>query len=214
MNQWVASVCGLVIGLPAHWFRYFHIAHHLHTQVPGKDPELATAKPETRQAYFFHVLGFAVWWGQAKVLVQNASNRMKESYIPNTGRIKVVREARAILAFYVVLLCASLLSGSAVLLEIWIFPLLLGQPVLRLYLLAEHGQCPYVANMLENTRTTFTNGLVRRLAWNMPYHTEHHTYPAVPFHQLPELHRLMRAYLLSSERGYFRFNRQYLKILP
>jgi len=170
-------------------------------------------RPETRKAYLFHVLGFAVWWGQAKVLVQNALNHTQENYVPDTGRIHVVREARVMLAIYVAILCASLMSSSTVMLEVWIVPLLLGQPVLRLYLLAEHGQCPYVANMLENTRTTFTNSLVRRLAWNMPYHIEHHTYPAVPFHQLPELHRLMRAHLLSSERGYIRFNRRYFKTL-
>ncbi|WP_246694633.1 fatty acid desaturase, partial [Mesorhizobium sp. M2D.F.Ca.ET.147.01.1.1] len=70
-------------------------------------------------------------------------------------------------------------------------PALLGQPFLRLYLMAEHGRCPLVANMLENTRTTLTNWFVHKLAWNMPYHAEHHAYPGVPFHQLPEFHRLI-----------------------
>ena len=27
------------------------------------------------------------------------------------------------------------------------------------------------------------------LLWNMPYHTAHHTYPMIPFYNLPELHR-------------------------
>lgn len=31
-------------------------------------------------------------------------------------------------------------------------------------------------------RATLTLSLVRLFAWNMPYHAEHHTYPAVPFH--------------------------------
>ena len=66
---------------------------------------------------------------------------------------------------------------------------LLGQPFLRAYLLAEHARCPHVANMLENTRTTFTTALVRLIAWNMPFHAEHHAYPAVPFHKLPRFPR-------------------------
>ena len=74
----------------------------------------------------------------------------------------------------------------------WVMPMLLGQPFLRLYLLAEHGGCPKVRDMLANTRTTKTTALVRFLAWNMPYHTEHHVYPAVPFHRLPEAHDLLK----------------------
>ena len=89
------------------------------------------------------------------------------------------------IAFYAVVLLLALWFKATVLLYVWIVPALLGQPFLRLYLLAEHGRCPLVANMLENTRTTLTNWLVRKLAWNMPYHAEHHAYPGVPFHQLP-----------------------------
>jgi fatty acid desaturase len=30
---------------------------------------------------------------------------------------------------------------------------------------------------------------MRWLMWNMSYHTAHHTFPGVPFHRLPELHK-------------------------
>ena len=100
-------------------------------------------------------------------------------------------------------------AGSADALFAWVLPALLGQPFLRLYLLAEHGRCPFVANMFENSRTIFTNRLVRFLAWNMPYHAEHHAYPAVPFHRLPELHALARPHLRVTEAGYAAFHRKY-----
>jgi fatty acid desaturase len=64
--------------------------------------------------------------------------------------------------------------------------------------------------MFLNTRTTFTNRLVRFLAWNMPYHAEHHVFPAVPFHKLPDLHRLTRAHLGPTAEGYAAFSRAYL----
>ena len=83
------------------------------------------------------------------------------------------------------------LVWTDVVLWVWVVPALLGQPFLRLYLLAEHGDCPEVANMFENTRTTFTTRAVRWLAWNMPYHVEHHVWPTVPFHRLPEVHGLI-----------------------
>jgi len=89
-------------------------------------------------------------------------------------------------------------------------PALLGQPFLRLYLLAEHGRCPPVANMLENTRTTLTNRAVRFLAWNMPYHIEHHSAPNVPFHKLPGLHQIMQTDLISTSPNYRVFTKNYV----
>jgi fatty acid desaturase len=60
--------------------------------------------------------------------------------------------------------------------------------------------------MFENTRTTFTTRLVRLVAWNMPYHAEHHALPTVPFHKLPVLHEAVRAHLKTTANGYVRFN--------
>ena len=79
------------------------------------------------------------------------------------------------IAFYAAVLLLAFWFKAMVLLYVWIVPALLGQPFLRLYLLAEHGRCPLVANMLENTRTTLTNWLVRKLAWNM--RRRHHRSP-------------------------------------
>ena len=39
-------------------------------------------------------------------------------------------------------------------------------------------------------------------AWNMPYHAEHHAYPAVPFHALPRLHQGIREKIANVEPGY------------
>ena len=49
---------------------------------------------------------------------------------------------------------------------------------------SEHTGCPLVADMRVNSRTTLTNRAMQRLAWNMPFHTAHHVYPGVPFHDL------------------------------
>src|SRR5207244_5228595 len=42
----------------------------------------------------------------------------------------------------------------------------------------------------------------RLFAWNMPYHAEHHAYPAVPFHALPQLHARIRGKIDNLELGY------------
>ncbi|SFI27763.1 fatty acid desaturase [Jannaschia pohangensis] len=213
LNRTVGRAVGILLFLPATWFHHFHMAHHRHTQIPGKDPELASAKPDSWPAYLWHLTGLPVWAGQLRVLGINALGRNADSFVPDARRAAITTEARGMLAFYLALLIGSVVAASPVLLTFWIVPLLLGQPVLRLYLLAEHGRCPHVANMLENSRTTLTNRAVRMLAWNMPFHAEHHSFPTVPFHNLPALHDLTRGHLRHVTPGYAQFHRDYARDL-
>ncbi|MER9265077.1 fatty acid desaturase [Mesorhizobium sp. M0410] len=208
LNRAVAAVAGFLILLPPAWFRYFHFAHHRHTHDPENDPELRAQKPETVSQYLRYLSGGPYWIAMGRVVATNAAGRNRDGFVPEKSRGKVVAEARLFLIGYAVLLAASLTIQSALLLWVWIVPVLVGQPFLRAYLLAEHALCPHVANMLENTRTTFTNRLVRFVAWNMPYHSEHHSYPAVPFHRLPRFHEIVAEHLGTTERGYVRFHRK------
>jgi fatty acid desaturase len=205
-----ARVSGFLIFLPPTWFKYFHLAHHRFTQIPGKDPELAFEKPKTVLGYIIHVSGFTTWIGHFKTLFRNATNNCKADFLPQKAEARIVRESRLLLLVYVMILSGNIFWMSAELFWIWLLPVLLGQPFLRFYLLAEHGLCPTVANMFENTRTTFTNSIVRFVAWNMPYHTEHHVYPMVPFHKLPELHEIIQNDLIHKEASYTVFTGRYI----
>lgn len=213
INDSVAGLCGFVLFLPPEWFRFFHFAHHRHTNDPEKDPELAAPKPATLGAYLWTVSGVPIWRWQLGGLVGNALGRGDRAYVPAAARPMIRREARWMLAGYSLLLVLSLALRSDLLLWVWILPALLGQPLLRLYLLTEHGRCPLVSNMLENSRTTFTTWAVRKLAWNMPFHAEHHSAPSVPFHKLPALHRIAKPHLQVTERGYARFHRKFVSSL-
>ena len=206
----VARLCGLVLLLPTDWFRYFHFAHHRHTHDPQRDPELADAPADTLAAHLKTISGLPVWWLHVKTLLLNAFGAVRYAYVPAAGRAKIRREARLMLGFYLSLVGISIAASSTLLLMVWIIPMLLGQPFLRLYLMAEHGGCPQVANMLENSRTTYTTRIIRKLAWNMPYHAEHHTLPAVPFHKLPQFHQLTRAHAGTIEHGYTAYHRRRL----
>ncbi|MFZ1469828.1 MAG: fatty acid desaturase [Paracoccaceae bacterium] len=208
LNTWVGRVCGIALVLPFEWFRYFHLAHHRWTNIPGKDPELDGTKPAHLRAWLWHVSGLPYWGAEAKLMAQLVRGRVSGDYLPRGAGRRIVAEARAMAAIYA--LAAISLIWSPLVIWLWLVPVLLGQPALRLYLLAEHGDCPYVSDMFCNTRTTFTNRLVRFLAWNMPYHVEHHVYPSVPFHRLPELHLRMQQHLQVTAPGYAAFTKDYL----
>ena len=208
LNWAAAEAAGVLLVVPPRWFRYFHFAHHRHTQDPAHDPELETPKPSDWWSYVRHLSALPYWRGQIATICSNAMGRNIGSYVPASARRRIVIEARGYLAVYAGFAALCLAAGWTWPLELWLVPLLLGQPFLRAYLLAEHGACPLVADMLTNTRTTFTNRLVRFLAWNMPYHTAHHVLPVVPFHRLGALTELLEQRLATTAEGYVDAHRQ------
>lgn len=213
-NDTVAWFCGLALVLPPEYFRFFHFAHHRHTQDPLSDPELMTPKPTSLGQWLVHVSGWNYWRAEVGGLGRHALGRTPEPFLgAPRAATRVVSEARIVLLIYGLIALAAATAGSWAPLTYWVLPLLAGQPFLRLYLLAEHTLCPLVPDMLANSRTTLTNGAVRFLAWNMPYHAEHHAFPSVPFHALPSLHDALRGDLRVVAAGYWAVNREIFRNL-
>ena len=213
INRAVSATCGWILVLPPRYFRAFHLEHHRYTQDPERDPELAVAPPRTWSGYLWRVSGFQYWTSRARTILVHASGSVTEPYIAPSERAAVVREARIHLASYVAVAAASAATGSAAMLWIWLVPVALGQPMLRLYLLAEHTGRPMVPDMLDNSRTVLTNAVVRFLAWNMPYHAEHHAYAAIPFHALPRAHAILAPYIGEQSPGYASVHRELVRRL-
>lgn len=210
INRLIGAVCGFLIFIPSIWFRYFHLAHHRHTHDRENDPELEASKPYSLGAYLNYLSGVPVWISLTKSLWQNVTGTGSFSYVPGKAMPKVLREARITMFAYGVLAVCGFYFRLEFLFWLWLLPVLVGQPFLRAYLLAEHTDCAHVPNMLENTRTILTTPFVRFIAWNMPYHTEHHSFPNVPFHQLPVLHQKIKNHLTVVESGYVPFHQRKL----
>lgn len=211
LNTVFGWMCSVLLFLPPNWFRYFHLAHHRHTHDPEKDPELEGKAAENLASFVWVVTGIPVWYFHLKTLFANGFANPQYDYVPKNGYAKTRHEAWIMLAIYISFFAFSIFFQTTALIWLWILPVLLGQPFLRLYLMAEHGRCPNVANMLENSRTTYTTRFVRWLAWNMPYHAEHHAYPTVPFHQLPNFHKVAKKHLKVTENGYVQFQRKHIQ---
>ena len=207
LNNLVAAITGFLLLLPFQNFRAFHYAHHRHTQNPELDPELLDMKPLLRRHYWLYLTGLPTWWQSLVSIWRHAAGTVDESYIEERHHKTIIKEARIHLAGYALLLLVSVLWSSGALWWYWILPALVGQPMLRLYLLAEHSGCDFSDNMLENSRTTYTTPWLNFLAWNMPYHAEHHYLASVPFHALPALHAYTGQHVKHKGVGYYRVNR-------
>ncbi|MEO3429879.1 fatty acid desaturase [Pelagibius sp. CAU 1746] len=208
LNDGVAALCGFLLLLPAGYFRAFHLQHHRFTQDPARDPEISGPPLSTRPAYLLHVSGLPYWGERLVTTWRHAMGRTPEPYITSRLRPAIVREARLHLAAYGLAAGAGLLAGGETLLLLWVIPALIGQPVLRLYLLAEHTGCPQIRDMLANSRTTLTAAPLAALCWHMNLHTAHHAYPGLPFHALPAADRLLAPRISLRASGYIAVQRE------
>ena len=207
LNNIVATCIGFIQLLPSGYFRGFHYAHHRHTQNPELDPELIVNKPDTRRSWLWHVSGLPLWRNNIRLIYRHAMGIVDEAYLDEQGHVKIITEARWHLGAYLVILILSLLYSTDWVWWYWVLPSLLGQPFLRLFLLAEHSGCDLSDNMLQNSRTTYTTPLLNFLAWNMPYHAEHHYLASIPFHALPALHAWTGQHVKHKGSGYWQVNR-------
>ncbi|HLY90908.1 MAG TPA: fatty acid desaturase [Acetobacteraceae bacterium] len=210
---WLAS-CPSLLNLE--FYTAFHFAHHRHTQIPGRDPELDMAAPHDVASYLRRVLGIPFWRLRLLVVADAWRGDMSRyPYVSAQAAPVIIRSVRAMSATMVGgSIVAVLVFGWVAPLKFWILPQLLCQPFLRAYVLAEHTGCTEDRNGLTNTRTTLTNAVVRLLMWNMPYHAEHHLYPSIPFHRLADAHMMLRAKLGFIEPcGYVRWNASVIRSL-
>lgn len=238
-NNVVAQCFGFLTARPARHYFYYHWQHHKYTGNKELDSELQEGSfldipVETLLGYLFYLSGIPFWIDAISSIVRHACGACPEVYLQNNkAREQVIFEARIYLLLYTVLtvLATASKSLSSVLLKFWLFPALLGQPFLRFYLLAEHRGRTASPLIYENTRTMQTNLFFRRLAWNMPYHMEHHAWPSIPFHKLGDAHVLLIEATAASDEnqsllehgeqidsssgtgGYIRFHYRFLRNL-
>lgn len=215
LNDAVAWLAGLLSFYNAAFFRRYHKWHHRYTQIPGKDPELTDPVPQTQREYILHVSGVNWWIGKFKTHFNVARGNFQDYYfIPESAYADVIRSTRLQLFTYAGAIALSAFLGHPEFIFLyWLLPLAIGQPILRLILLAEHTGCTQNENPLTNTRSTYTLLPVRFLMWNMPYHAEHHLYPSIPFHALATAHQSLQAHLAHIGQGYTQVNREIIATL-
>ena len=111
------------------------------------------------------------------------------TFIPESERHRVYREARAWIAVYAVVVGRRDRLHSLLPLMYVGLPTLYGRWLSLLFGVSQHaGLAENVLDHRLNARTIRMNPVFRFIYWNMNYHVEHHMFPMVPYHALPQLH--------------------------
>lgn len=192
MNDAVYQIASfMMIRNPVTW-RWSHARHHTDTIIVGRDPEIVAMRPPALFRILLNFFGIIDAFQGWKRMLLNAFGKLdveESTYIPTSEHPKVIRIARIWTAIYAATILLALVTWS-------ILPLMvIGLP--RLYGAWHHvmtGVLQHAAladNVLDhrlNSRTVYMNRISRFIYWNMNYHVEHHMFPMVPYHRLPELH--------------------------
>ena len=197
MNDVLYQVASFqVFRRPTVW-RWSHARHHTDTLVVGRDPEIAAQVPTDWVTLLGNIFALRHVAGELPRLLNNALGRIgaqEQTFIPATEWGKVVREARAWVAVYALVVAASVYADSVLPLLFIGLPSLYGAWLYHFFGLTQHAGLPEnVTDHRLNSRTVYMNPVFRFLYWNMNYHVEHHMYPMVPYHALPRLHEALRA---------------------
>lgn len=190
LNEWLGRGFGFVLFYPRDFDQIQHTAHHRHTQDWARDGELYRDRYRL-VSYLLWVLGPSYWYTRWRRILRFSLGIVTEPYLPAARHAGLVREARWHLAGYAAIGLGSIAAQSWAVVILWLAPMLATKAVHQLQNTIEHLGLPHGPNILENTRSTRTNAVLRWMCWNMQYHTAHHAFPGVPFHKLPELHRAL-----------------------
>ena len=192
MNDVVHNIASfMIVRNPITW-RWSHSRHHTDTIIVGRDPEIVAMRPPHLARIVSNFFGLSDGWKSWSRMLLHASGRLDPqelTYVPDRERPNVVRVARIWVAIYAATIALAIWMGS-------ILPLMvIGLP--RLYgawhhvmtgVLQHSGLAENVLDHRLNSRTVYMNPISRFIYWNMNYHVEHHMFPMVPYHRLPDLH--------------------------
>jgi fatty acid desaturase len=191
-TRWLNEAFGRAIGFlmlyPRDFDQLQHFAHHRYTQDWARDGELGRPR-YTPTSFLLWVIGPTYWSSRVARILRFSAGTVTEPYIREAERPGLIREARLHLAGYLLIAGASVALGSWAAVTYWLAPMMLLKWTHQFQNVIEHFGMTHADDAWANTRSTRSGALMRWLCWNMQYHTAHHTFPAVPFHALPELHR-------------------------
>ena len=213
LNEFFGRIIGFFMLFPRDFDQIMHFAHHKWTQDWEKDGELVR-EPFTIKTYLLWFWGVTYWRNRIVGILRRARGVVIEPYINPSEYKKVILESRLHVFGYLIIFILSLYFNSWAALTFWILPMLITKPIHQMQNTIEHLCLTHKKDILQNTRSTRTNFLMKWLCWQMPYHTAHHTFPSVPFWKLKELNsKIEKKAGNVYSMGYFEFQIEVIKRL-
>lgn len=217
LNEFLFWISSLIYFEEPYHRRYSHTRHHTYTWINGKDAQMPFGTPLTFKGWLLEVSGIELFLFELPIFVRHALGQFSEQvreFTPAGELPKLKWGARICIGIYLGLAVYVGLSGHLWPVIYILIPRIVGGPVMLLYTLIQHVEMEEdQVDILRSTRSFKTNWFSRFLYMNMNYHVEHHLYPMVPFHQLPQLGLAIKDQIPQPDPGFFRTNWEVLLVV-
>jgi Na(+)-translocating NADH:ubiquinone oxidoreductase F subunit len=196
MNTMLYEIASFMVMRESTVWRWSHNRHHSDTIIVGRDPEIAVPRPPTWWGIlqpFFNLQSYRSYF---KTVLLHCFGRMtaeERTFIPESQFERIYWTARIYALAYLVVIVFSVYEHSILPLMLVGLSNLFGSWLIPIYGYTQHaGLAENVLDHRLNCRTVYMNFIHRYLYWNMNYHLEHHMFPLVPYHALPQLHEIVK----------------------
>ncbi len=221
LNKTSAIISGFFHFYPPSLFRELHFMHHRHTHVPGKDPEISMGD-QPAPSVLSNAGIYTGWLSGLPLMLFKLFMIISGCFgMPEFIRKKIFPFVHPKKRKIIFIECLLFMIGYALIFYVLMFfdfniwAILIGQLVghiiLAFYLSMEHNGLPHEGNIFNKTRSINTNKWIKLIMWNMPYHAEHHAFPAIPFHALPDLNKAIEPHLIHKKEGHVDFHRKVIQ---
>lgn len=193
LNGLLGAICAWPVLQNFSAYRVLHLRHHRHLGLEG-DPD--HYENYTRWSWMVFtmnwlrlLIGYPVYIAAIPILGFRQGTPKQQ--------VAIVAEVAAVLAIATVVWWSPVPSSS--LLHAWLFPMVVINTLVNIRGMSQHTLLEHASDDIQGTRSILTSGLVRFFMCNENFHLEHHLYPGIPWHRLPEVHQRLKPEL--EQRG-------------
>ena len=196
MNNLVYEVASFMVMRESVIWRWSHTRHHSDTIIVGRDPEIQIPRPPDLKGLALSLINYGGYMTYYPNLIRHACGHMSDAertYVPDTEFGKIFRNARICVAIYLLVIVSAITLQTWIPIFLFMLPQFFGTWLMIVHNTTQHaGLAENVLDHRLNCRTVYMNPISRFIYWNMNYHVEHHMFPLVPYHRLPELHKAVK----------------------
>lgn len=196
MNNLVYEVASFMVMRESVIWRWSHTRHHSDTIIVGRDPEIQIPRPPDLKGLALSLINYGGYMTYYPNLIRHACGHMSDAertYVPDTEFGKIFRNARICVAIYLLVIVSAITLQTWIPIFLFMLPQFFGTWLMIVHNTTQHaGLAENVLDHRLNCRTVYMNPISRFIYWNMNYHVEHHMFPLVPYHRLPELHKAIK----------------------
>lgn len=188
LDYWMGCLAGLPVFISFTGYQVNHLLHHKYNRTKQDPDEFTNVSDNSRLLsivfYSWLLIGMPIYLFRIIIVsFQHGSTK---------NRFMLICEVAAIVGIisFIIILCIQL-NYFSILCNIWLIPLVFTVLMSNIRAWSEHS-LTRIGHPLTQSRTITSNRILSFFLCNINYHLEHHLFPAMPWHRLPTLHKLLQ----------------------